>query len=99
MLSNFYHHPFFWPCLGVAWLVYKFQNRLGSSDPGDPKPDGCYGSQNEARVKTLKKTLNEYPEETVEIQSHEDEHGRFWLIRLVVGALEIIFVPVPPPKQ
>lgn len=77
-----------------AWVVYKFMFPLKKGIKAVmAKKMGTYNTMHEARNETLKPLTRDHgfsPEPSWE----RDEHGAYWIIRIVTSAFEIIFVPV-----
>lgn len=79
-------------CCGV-WVVYKFMFPLKAGLKTIMRRQGTYTTMHESRNETLKPLTRDHvfsPEPSWD----EDEHGKYWVIRMVTTAFEIIFVPV-----
>lgn len=80
--------------LAAVWTVYKFQHYIPSGRDVDLGDSGEYNSYNEARLKTYRKVSNEYPVKDVSIFDGKHDDGQpFFLISVVVGICEFLFVP------
>ena len=94
-----------WWCIGAGWVVYKLRlvERIGMGEKtGKPRPVGTYASYEEARIKTYKDVVRQYPDANVTIEDRKDYgrklSGRYFIIEAVWGTLawtvKFIFVPV-----
>ena len=79
--------------IGV-WVVYKFKNYIPLNEDIDDGEDGPFASYNEARVKTYRKVSNQYPNEEVNLSDFDHDDGSpGWMITVIYGLFEFIFIP------
>lgn len=94
-VQNFSKMEWYWYLIGGIWVVHKFKYYLPSGNILDEGESGIYNSYNEARFKSYKNAREQFPNENIELEDLEDENGKYFLVRVVIGIIQFIFMPIP----